>query len=279
MHIDREQQGENRPNLAETLRSLRKNTGLTGESVAARCGISQAKLSKIETGRVQPSTLDVERILAALGTPRDIADDVVALARVANTEFQQLRAALRKGLDKKQRELAALEAAARHIRFFLPVMITGLLNTPEYAKATMSLVPGDHSRMLAKKLERQSVLYDTSKEFTFLLSEAAARWALVPPPAMAVQIDRLISVSRLGNVHIGIIPLDRQVGGGPLNTFTLYDDRLATAETFGGAIIMRDPKDVDSHLKLFEFFARHALFDDDARSRLDGIARDFRAQG
>ncbi|MGI5286033.1 helix-turn-helix domain-containing protein [Nonomuraea polychroma] len=276
MQIDPEQQGQSRPNLAETLRNLRNNTGLTGESVAVRAGMSQAKLSKIETGRVQPSTLDVERILAALGTPRDIANEVIALARVANTEFQALRAALRKGLDKKQRELAALESAATHIRFFLPVMITGLLNTPEYAKATMSLVPGDHSRMLARKLERQGILYDKSKELTFLLSEAAVRWTLIPPPAMAVQLDRLISLSRLNNVHIGVIPLAAHVGGGPLNTFTVYDDRLATAETFSGAIIMRDPKDVTEHLRLFDFFSQYALFDESGRDFLDAIAREYR---
>lgn len=238
--------------------------------------MSQAKLSKIETGRVQPSTLDVERLLAALGTPRDIANEVVALARMANTEFQELRAALRKGLEKKQRELAALEKTASHIRFFLPLMITGLLNTPEYAKATMSLVPGDHSRMLTRKLERQSVLYEQSKTFTFLLSEAALRWALVPPPAMAVQLDRLVSLSMLGNVHIGVIPLAAYVGAGPLNTFTLYDDRLATAETFGGAIIMRDPKDVNEHLRLFDFFGRFALFDEPGRSFISSIATEFR---
>jgi hypothetical protein len=32
---------------------------------------------------------------------------------------------------RQQRELAALEADSQHIRFFLPLMITGLLQTPE----------------------------------------------------------------------------------------------------------------------------------------------------
>ncbi|MFF0575659.1 helix-turn-helix domain-containing protein [Streptosporangium saharense] len=278
MQTGPEQHDGEQLNLAQTLRRLRDATRLTGETVAARSGMSQAKLSKIETGRVHPSTLDVERILTALGTPRDIAHEVIALARVANTEYQALRTALRKGLEKKQRELAALEASASELRYFLPVMITGLLNTPEYAAATMSRVPGDHSRMLARKLERQSVLYDTGKTFFFLLSEAALRWSLVPPAAMAVQIDRITSVSKLPNVHVEIIPFSTHVGGGPLNTFTVYDDRLATAEVFGGAMVMRDPKDVTYHLELFHFFRAYALRDDAARAFLDTMAQEYRGR-
>ena len=62
-----------------------------------------------------------------------------------------------------------------------------------------------------------------------------------------------------------MIPLDTQVPDGPLNTFTVYEDRIATAETFGGVIMMRDPRDVKYHLELFAFFERYAVFGDELR--------------
>jgi len=271
-----EELGQRKDELAGALREARKRAGLTGDRLAARCGISQSKISKIETGKVLPSASDVERISSALGVDTERQQELVGLARLANTEFQSVRAGLRRGLHQKQRELAALEADAHHIRFFLPLMITGLLQTPEYARASLANFPGDHPQAVAKRLDRQARLYDTTKKFTFVLTEAAVRWRLCEPPVMAVQMDRLASLSSLPNIRLGIITLDTHVPDGALNTFTIYDERLATAETFGGVIVMRDPRDVTYHLQLFSFFEQYAIFDE-ARSLLGSYAKALRA--
>jgi transcriptional regulator with XRE-family HTH domain len=272
-----EELGQRKDELAAALREARKQAGLTGERLAARCGISQSKISKIETGKVLPSATDVERILTALGIGGERTSGLMALARLANTEFQSVRASLRRGLHQKQRELAALEADAQHIRFFLPLMITGLLQTPEYARASLAGFPGDHPQAIAKRLDRQAALYNQAKRFTFVLTEAAVRWQLCEPRVMAVQMGRLASLSELPNIRLGVIPLDRYVPDGPLNTFTVYDERIATAETFGGVIMMRDPRDIAHHLQLFTFFERYAVFDDEVRALLESYAHAFRA--
>jgi transcriptional regulator with XRE-family HTH domain len=260
------------------LRRLRENTGLSGSRLAARAAMSQSKISKIENGRVIPTVLDVDRILRALHVPEDVADELLGLARLANTQFHDDRSALRRGLHHRQHDLAALEASARQLRYFLPVMITGLLHTPEYAKRSLERVSGDQSVTVAKRLERQAVLYDEIKSFSFLLTEAAVRWPLCPPSVMAIQLDRLVSVSTLPSVTIEIIPFASEVPGGPLNTFTVYDDRLVTAETIAGMVVMRDPRDVALHLEMFEFFQGHALSGDRARDLLGQIADEFRTR-
>jgi len=272
-----EELGQRKDELAGALREERRRAGLTGDRLAARCGISQSKISKIETGKVLPSASDVERIVSALGAGEERRRELVAMARLANTEFQSVRASLRRGLQQKQRELAALEADSRHIRFFLPLMLTGLLQAPEYARASLANFPGDHPHAIARRLDRQARLYDTNKRFTFVLTEAAVRWRLVEPSIMAVQMDRLASLSALPNIRLGIIALDTYVPDGALNTFTVYDERLASAETFGGVIMMRDPRDIAYHLQLFSFFERHAVFGDAARSLLHLYAETFRA--
>jgi transcriptional regulator with XRE-family HTH domain len=271
-----EELGQRKDELATALREARKQAGLTGDRLAARCGISQSKISKIETGKVLPSATDVERILSSLGVGGELTADLMALARLANMEFQSVRASLRRGLHQKQRELAALEADSRHIRFFLPLMITGLLQTPEYARASLANFPGDHPQTIAKRLDRQANLYNSVKRFTFVLTEAAVRWQLCEPRVMAVQMGRLASLSELPNIRLGIIPLDKYVPDGPLNTFTVYDERIATAETFGGVIMMRDPRDVSYHLELFAFFEQYAVFDEEARALLESYAEAFR---
>jgi transcriptional regulator with XRE-family HTH domain len=274
--LEPEALGRHKDDLAATLRELRRNAGLTGERLAARCAMSQSKVSKIETGRIIPSVVDVERILQALSAPPHVLSEVTALARLANTEFQDVRSLLRKGLEKKQHELIGLEIATTDFRFFLPAMITTLISTPEYIRASLAHVYGDTAKAVSKKLERQAVLYDTGKSFSFVLTESAIRWPLCPPPIMALQLDRLASLSYLPNIRIGIIPVTACPPRGPLNTFTVYDERLVTAEMFSGAVVMRDPRDVAFHLDLFARFADVAVFADVARERLAEWAADFR---
>lgn len=273
MTLEPDQLGQSKADLAETLRDLRKRVGLTGDRLAKRCAMSQSKISKIETGKATPSLVDVERILRAVEAPPELVSEVTALARMANTEWQDKRSSWRRGLEKRQAELAALEFDSTEIRYFLPSMITGLLATPEYVRASLSHSPGDKTRTVARKLERQAILYDTSKSFTFILTEQAIRWAIVPPSAMTVQIDRLTSVSRLPNIQLGVIPHGTLIPRGPLNTFTIYDDRLATAETFTGRIAFQEMRDVAQHRELFDMYADRAIYGDEVREFLTECAQ------
>ncbi len=260
--------GRHKDGLAATIRELRKHAGLTGARLGARCAMSQSKISKIETGRIIPSVLDVERILQALSAPPEVLAEVTALARLANTEFQDVRSLLRKGLEKKQYELSSLEAATTDFRFFLPAMMAALISTPEYIRASLAHIKSTVGKAVAKKLERQAVLYDTTKRFSFVLTESAVRWPICPPAVMATQLDHLTSLSYLPNVSLGIIPVAATPLRGPLNTFTVYDERLVTAETFTGAVVMRDPHDVMLHLGLFDRFERAAMSADAVRESL-----------
>lgn len=268
MTFEPERLGQSRSDLAEALRGQRKRAGKTQTWLARHCTMSQTKVSNIESGKLTPSLVDIELILEALGTDSPVAAEILSLARTANTEWQDHWSSRRRGLDKKQNELSRLEAVSTEFRFFLLSMITGLLATPEYVRASISDVPGDQSKTIAKKLERQQVLYDSSKSFTFILTEQAARWPLLPPIAMALQLDRLASVSRIPNVRLGVIPLGEHIPERPLNTFTLYDRRLATVETGTGALILRDHRDVTAYLRDFEAYERYAVFGDGCRELL-----------
>ncbi|WP_093599572.1 helix-turn-helix domain-containing protein [Streptomyces griseoaurantiacus] len=268
MTFEAEQLGESGPELASLLRELRKRAGLSGDRLAARCNMSQSKVSRIENGRTRPSLVDVEAILRALEAPPELVAEASALARMANTEWRNLRELRRKGLGTRQAELKGLEASSTHMRYFLLSMITGLLATPEYVRASLAHSPADTSKAVAGKLERQAVLYDASKQFTFLLAEQAVRWPVVSPLALAEQMDRLSSLSYLPNVRIGVIPVGTVTPRVPLNTFTIYDTSLVTIETSAGSLVLRDGCDVQTYLKEFAGYDECALFGEELRARL-----------
>ncbi|MDT3398722.1 helix-turn-helix transcriptional regulator [Streptomyces sp. B1866] len=268
MTFEPEQLGQSRDELAAMLKALRKRVGLSGDRLAARCSMSQSKISRIENGRVRPSLVDIEHIMRALGASPELAAEVFALARIANTEWQEARDLRRKGLDKKQLELAGLESSSSEFRSFLLSMITGLLSTPEYIRASLAHIPGKHEKTVSMKLARQKVFQDRSKRFTFVLTEQAVRFPLLPRAAMADQIDHLVGITRLPNVRLGVIPMDAHMPGCPLNTFTIYDQRIATVEVSTGVLVFRDPQDVQSYIDEFSGYEACALFGAQARQLL-----------
>ncbi|MGB3440431.1 MAG: helix-turn-helix transcriptional regulator [Actinophytocola sp.] len=280
MKLDPKQAGRDRQSLTSALRSLRDASGLSGERLARRCGMSQSKVSRIETGRSLPSVTDVEQILTGLGVDEVTREELLALARVANAEYQDVRASVRRGLHHRQRELASLENNATRICYFLPALIAGLLQMPEYMHAAMNTpvepATADTGPAIAIKLRRQAVLHDDSKCFEFLLTESALRWRLCGPSVMATQVDRLISLSKMPNVHIGVLPLSADIPDGAYRTFVTYDARLVTIELFTGQLVLRDPKDIAHYRALFDFFAAHAFWGDETRDFLAELATEFR---
>ncbi|MFF3454502.1 helix-turn-helix domain-containing protein [Streptomyces sp. NPDC002730] len=283
MTIEPEHQARERKNLAEALKDLRLAAGLSGERLAVRCNMSQTKISRIETGRALPSVIDVERILAALGTPQEVTQELLVLARRANVDYASWRAYARVGLYHKQAELRALEQSSRVMRHFLPAAPTGLLHIREYAEQTLSRTVAsepsrDVSRAVEARMERQAVLDDTSRSFTFLLTEQAVRWRRASSRIMAAQCAHMADVSLKPNVEIAIVPQVVQVPAIPLNIFVIYDDRLVTVELFSGEVVLRDPRDISQHLDLFDLFLSHALTDTAATAFLRDAADEFMQQ-
>lgn len=75
--LEPEQQTARRKSLAEVLKELRVAAGLSGDRLAVRCAMSQRKISRLETGKVLPSVIDVERILQALEVPEQVARGLI----------------------------------------------------------------------------------------------------------------------------------------------------------------------------------------------------------
>lgn len=278
--LEPEQQTVRRRNLAEVLKELRVAAGLSGERLAARCAMSQTKISRIETGKVLPSVIDVERILQALEVPERVADDLLDQARAANVDHASWRAYARIGLWQKQSEIKALEATSQVVRQFLPAIPSGLLHIEDYARATLTpTIQGrparDVERAVHARLDRQDVLHDEARRFMFLMPEHAVRWRRAPLAVMAAQVQHMADVSTKANIEIAILPQSAEVLAAPLNGFELYDDRLVVIELFSGEVALRDPRDVTHHRNLFEYFLSHALTGPDATAFLQAVAEDF----
>ena len=110
-------------------------------------------------------------------------------------------------------------------------MISGLLQTSEYAREFLHLACGplnygedEIDRMVAKRMQRQQVLYQPAKRVQVVMLEGALRTRVVSVPTLAGQLDRLLAVIGLPTLELGIIPFEAAVPVFPLSGFRLYDD-------------------------------------------------------
>ncbi|GAA4529719.1 helix-turn-helix domain-containing protein [Amycolatopsis samaneae] len=266
--------------LGEILRKLRKAASLSGERLALRCAMSQSTISRIERGKHLPSVTDVERILIALEVPREAADKIIALTRRANVEHVSVRALAEKGLWRNQLELKALTETSTVVRSFLPIMPSGLLQIPEYARAVLSPVlvtssVRDVDKAVAARLERQQVLDDTARRFLFLMTEQAVKLRRADRSVMTRQCAHMAELSERPNIEIAVLPLTTRMPDSPMNTFLALDDRMVIVELFSGRVVFRDYKDIKYHLEHFDLFHSHALTGDRARAFLLSARDEF----
>ncbi len=280
-----------RRRLATRLQQLREVAGLTTYQLASRLGVSQSKVSKIENARVAVSVRDVEAWARATGVSPEKTTELVERAELALTEAVNWRSALREGLPVKQRQVGELERAATVIRSFQLAVIPGLLQTAEYARR---MFVGHHpagrpdiGAAVAARLERQAILYNETKRFEFIITEAVLRWRVGPIPMTLAQLDRLRSLATLPNVAVGIIPLAAEVPVWHGSAFTLFEfeddeddgdaNSLVHVELLTSWTNVSDPNDVGAYREAFQRLRDAAIFDEAAQALLTAIMDDLHA--
>ena len=184
-----------RDELSRTLQALRAESGLTIRAVAEKIGMSDSTVSRLETGRYVPTPEQVEQLVTVLGARPAVRRHLVALARDVRERTTPRQVLLRSGAASAQREFGRIEAAAGHVQSFSPVMVLGLYQTEDYARAVF-LGSGVPARSVASavraRMDRQRLLHgEGPPSFTQLLTEGALLWQVGSAAVMAEQSDRI----------------------------------------------------------------------------------------
>src|SRR2546421_4506621 len=145
--------------VSTELRELRKNAGLTCADVAKALGTSITKISRMETGDRGLYVDDVAALLGLYRVPAKRREELLDLVRNgSDPNWWQLKPA---DLPNEWRDLMALEADAVSIANFEPILVPGLLQTPEYATAVLAATNGELSEpeingLVATRMGRQA---------------------------------------------------------------------------------------------------------------------------
>lgn len=276
-----------REQLAAELRRLRDLAGVSGRELAQRIGISQSKVSRIESGSAVPSLPEVTAWGKELGVSVETQERLTSLTRAAYTDVRSWHAAMQRR-GHLQDDIQEQEARSREVRIFQPSVVPGLLQTAEYARRVFSLfqVPYTDDNLaaaVAARVHRQLALYEESRQFDFLITEAALRWRPGPPRLLLAQLDRIASISTLENVSLGVLPQSAEAVTFISHGFVIYDsadedhDPVVSVETIHADVAVMAPEDVDLYRTRWSLLQQMAIFDGDAREFLGDIAGDIRA--
>lgn len=263
-----------RRSLAGRLKRLRLDAGLTTTELARAAGISQGKISKIETGAQSARVDHVDAWVRACGVDDQTRVQLLGMAETALTEASTWRREHRAGLAVKQMRVARWEQRAAHIREFQPALVPGLLQTRAYAAAVLGIADAsaqrDLDRAVTARIARQQILeQEPNPRVELIMAEAALAWApLGDDQLWPEQRAQLIDAARSQRLRVGVLP---SAAPGPprLNTFTIYDfadtgEQLVVVETFAAELYHDDPRDVAVYVEIFDALAAVALFDEDA---------------
>ncbi|MGW5990307.1 helix-turn-helix domain-containing protein [Streptomyces anulatus] len=257
--------------LAVRLQHLRKNAGLTGKELSARCGWHPAKTTRIQKATAAPSDSDIRTWCAACGAD-DQADDLIATARAVDSMYMEWRRLHQGGMRQVQEDWYALHEQTRHCRVYLSNVPPGFLQTPAFATALMNQItrfqgtPNDVAEAVATRVARSRFLYEGGHRYVVLIEESVLRFRTADPEAMRGQLRHLLTVMPLASLSLGIIPFTAQRTVWPLEAFYVHDDTMAVVETLTAEIKVTQPRELADYMQAFTGLAEMAVYGDAARA-------------
>nr|MDT0657255.1 helix-turn-helix transcriptional regulator [Micromonospora sp. DSM 115978] len=272
--------GEARNALGKRLRELRTQANLSGKELAESLSWPPSKISKIENGRQTPTDDDI-RAWARMTNAETQTASLLAALHTLELQHAEWSRLLKVGMKSHQASLAQQDEKTRLYRGFENTVIPGLIQTPDYARARFAQVvmvhktPNDINDAVRARMQRQEMLYRPDKRFHFVLTEAALRYRLVSVDVMLAQLDRLIALTSLRNVRLGVIDFKTQYVTDPRHGFWLLDTELVRIETYSAELNLRQPQEIELYSRVFEQLASVASYGGSARATITRVMQDL----
>ena len=164
-----------------------------------------------------------------------------------------------------------MEQSASEILCFEPIVIKGLLQTPDYAAAiarSVGIGPPSEDytrRIVEQRAYRQARVANGDVVLHVVQTEIALRLQLGPPGVMAAQMDRLVELGRRPNVTVQVVPFSAgQYEALRLGSFTVLTHPWVQGvslyyEAYGGLALVEDTEEAANFVAAADHAASLAL--------------------
>jgi transcriptional regulator with XRE-family HTH domain len=264
-----------RARLTAELQRLRRDAGKTQEEVAHALDWSASKLIRIEGGNVRISTTDLQALLRHYGvTDEDRISELSALARGARERGWWTL--YKESLDDAYSTYLGYELGASFVRSFSPLVVPGLLQTEDYARAlTIEYVPGPVAEAVIEvRMQRQDKMFtrEDLPQQHYVLDEAVIRRRVGgqrDQEIMPRQLARLLELALRPDITIELIPFEKGAHFGMRGEFTVLGFETGPAgvlylENMQRPVTVSESDEVASYLEAFDHLRQLALREDES---------------
>jgi transcriptional regulator with XRE-family HTH domain len=252
--VDRSNPSALRWLIGVELANFRNRVGLDQGEVAERSGVSRGKISHLETGERKQQPADIARVLQACGAPQHEINRLTSLAEVPDESTWW--GAWSDVVPDWFGTFVGLEHLATKEFVFEPIVIPGLLQTEEYARAlsrSSQRLRLDHSeRVVELRMERALRLTaENPLELHAAVNEQALRLSVGTPEIMRAQYEHLIRLAGRANITLQVVVPERGRHDATTGQFFILDfgnaRSIAYSELQDGAIYVQHPGRVDTY--------------------------------
>jgi transcriptional regulator with XRE-family HTH domain len=268
--------------LGAELRRVRERAGYNGIRLARKLGWSAGRISRLESGKRGASEVDVAVFLAVCHVTGDEMEQLLELTRetYAST-WLQTHGEL---IPDQLRTLAISEVTATRITSYEPLVVEGLVQTENYARALFhwcKRVPteGVEARVRAR-MDRQRLLKrQWPPEVIFFIHEQALRSAVTDERVMNEQLLHLALVSGRPRCSIRVVPASAGPSGALGGPFRLMDYKdhgpVAYTENQTSSLFLEDANDIAIFRETVGRLAEVALSEGQSRELLVRLASEY----
>jgi len=271
--------------LAAELRRIRGAAGMSREVVSAQTGINYATLYRIETAKARPQMRTLTTLLKLYGVPAEQHDYMKILCRDA-AEQGWLRP-YHSDLPEEYTTYINFEAEATGVRNYESMLVPGLLQTEEYARAVIRgglpmASPQEIEDRVQARIERQQVLTkDNPLKLWAIVDEAALRRLVGGKEVMGTQLRRLVNAVAEPHITLQIIPFNSGAHAGMQGAFVLMDfsDPMDTdlihIDSMAGDLFLESDADISRYTSIFDNLRAVAPSPDDSTAIVAELANEI----
>jgi hypothetical protein len=212
------------------LRLCRENVGLNIRDAADALDCDKSASSRLETGTRRATVEEVAQLLGVYRVRGAVRDELLAAARSLDEPgwwgWEQALASLPKAMVT----MVECEAEANRITNWAPMLVPGLLQTMDYARAWLLATgtdPGRVEMLLAARASRQRIMDNDSREFVFFLGEPALFTSVGEPAVLARQLVKIRQLGERRKVSIRVLPAGAGPHEGQLGSFVVMESPAA----------------------------------------------------
>lgn len=270
--------------LSKKLKELRERAGLSLDAVAADLDCSPSKIKKIESGVVGISKLELGHLLELYGF-----DDPELRPVLLDWQARGKQKGwwVRLGtLPRTTTTLLGLEHDAHRIRMYEPMVIPGLLQTEDYARAIDAMhtlaTKRERQHIVRIRMERQEAFWAEEDDPTrlWIIVDEGALWRQVGgPEVMHTQLMRILELT--AQCTFQIVPFEAGGYPGTLGAMTIFDfeedvhSPVVYVDGQAGVFYLEQFKDIERANLAFSHITAVALSPADSAARIMAVAREM----